>query len=498
MESALQTNTEIDSSSLNELIMPIGDQGTGVDPRYGDNFNTVKQEIDRLSDTDYAEVVRLCNEILKHESKDLRVAGYLLLAKVYTEGINGLLDGVRLYYELIKRYGVDCHPHRETARLQSIAWLNSNKLVAFTNKIVVSTDEDRVNIAGLQSLIHSLNSEIISNYGETATTWMSLNPWIDKNLPSEIAKQITDVTQVVEPLPEVQTNVREISSELSFTRSVEGLLSYVAEQRDLLRLVAFSRAMKWSALTLPISERGKTQIQPPRRQVVAEIENHFDGQQAEKKLLDLETFFMEPGCQFYLDLQKREVDAASEMGRQDVQNLIENNLQQLLARLPTLLRLSFSDGTPFASEQTRRWISNLSGENTQGSVVQSEPVELPDKVNKILEKAGSTDLASSITMLDQINATDICDEFHIDMAKIDLCVAVGRTDLAFPLAKRLEELVNRYRLDEWQRSLALNVWDRLLMIHQSDNECLSDEDEKIKTLKGKICATDLAFALRTL
>jgi type VI secretion system protein VasJ len=495
MEGALQTQAENDQTALDDLVSPIGDQATGEDPRYGDDFNRVKQEIDRLSDTDYTEVVRLCRKILKQESKDLRVAGYLLLAKVYTEGLNGLLEGVRLYYELIKRYGIECHPQRETARIQSIAWLNNGKLLAFVNKIGISSEQEREAVSGVKAQIESLNKEIASLYGDTVTTWTSLNPWIKQHLPSQKNKTKADVAQAVEPVPNAQHDTRAISSELSFTRTVEGLLSYLAKQKDWMRLIAFSRAMKWSGLALPANESGKTQVLPPRGGVVAEMQSPFNAHQSEEKLLEIEAYFVESGCQFYFDLQKREADVAAALGRPDVVKLIENSLCQLLDREPEIVHLSFSDGTPFASEKTRRWINKTRAMKSPQTVKQTDTGELSVKISEIIESANSTDLVNSIGKLDKIDVKDLCDEFHIDLAKIDLCMAADRNDLALPLAEHLERLIEKYRLQEWQQSLALALWKRLVIILQSEHANISDEKIRINTLKGKICTKDLGFAL---
>lgn len=495
MEGALQKEDNHDSKLLDDLILPIEDEGAGGDPRYGDDFNRVKQEIDRLSNTDYLEVIKRCQKILKRESKDLRVAGYLLLAKVYTEGLSGLLEGVQLYYELVHRYGVECHPQREIARQQAIAWLNGGKLVAFVNKIEFSSAQERLEVFGLKALIDSLNNEITSLYGDDATTWTSLNPWIHKNLPVETTVQKREIKQTADSTPDINQGLKSITSELIISRAAEELLSYLSQQKEWIRHIALSRALRWSGMVLPVNENGITKITPPRSQVVTELQSPFDAQQIDGKLQDLEAYFMESGCQFYFDLQKRQADIAAALGNQDVAIFIESSLRHLLNRVPQLLSLSYSDGTPFASEQTRRWINKTKSEKQTATVAHRETDALSVKIEEILERADTKDLVFSISKLDSINVEDRCDQFHIDLAKIDLCIAAGRNNLALPLAEHLEHLIEKYRLHEWQRSLALALWKRLLVILQCDQVNTTEKDHRINQLKGKICTMDLGFAV---
>lgn len=181
--SSQQVMNSTQQSQVEELLLPIGDNLVGVDPCYGDDFTIVKREIDRLSDTDYQEIAKLCKKILQKESKDLRVAGYFLISKVFIEGICGLLEGVELYLELVRRYAVSCHPQRANAKAQTIAWLNNEKLSAFVKKIELTNDGERKSVIDLKSLITSLNNELTNLYGDEITKWTSLNPWMDKNLP---------------------------------------------------------------------------------------------------------------------------------------------------------------------------------------------------------------------------------------------------------------------------------------------------------------------------
>ncbi len=502
MDGAMQTVAEssvVENPSpetADPKLMPIGRSGVGNDPRYGDDFIAIKSEIDRLAESDYTEVVRLCERVLSEESKDLRIAGYYLLAKVFTEGLDGLLDGVELYLNLVRVYGSECHPQRESARLQAIAWLNNEKIVAFVNNTVITGDEKQIAVTRLKSQIDSLNSEIHSHYGEAATLWTALNPWVEKHLPktSALAQAVPDKTKEEErPLSPVEP--REIDSELAFTRSSEGLFSYLTKHSEWLRLVAMTRAMKWSSTNQPRHEEGITRLPPPRESIVTDVRRKIDEGISEERLGMLEAYFLEAGCQFFFDLQKHEVDVAKSLGENEIADLIEVQLRLLVQREPGIVRLAYSDGTPFANENTRRWIGKLGVGKISAGEGNPEFEDFNKKIEKIRAQAGASDLAASIKQLERLGTRDQAKVFHLELAKLDLCMDAQRYDIALPLAEQLEQQVERYRLYEWQRSLALEVWNKLLIILKQEKSGEQQGLLRIEELKGRICSTDLEYAL---
>jgi type VI secretion system protein VasJ len=482
---------------VDALLMPIGEQGVGENPQYGDEFASVKHEINRLSDTDYPEIIRLCEKILQYEAKDLRVAGYYLMAKVFNEGIVGLLEAAELYYELIKRYGNECHPQREPAKYQAIAWLNNEKLATFVKNQNLTSDSEIQSVVRLKIVLASLNQELFNLYHEDVLQWTSLNTWVEKNLPS--VREKSDEAHSIDLVSKhiALADKSEIASELAFTRSVERLLEYLANQRDLVRLISLSRAIKWSSLTLPDHEAGVTKVAPPRQAVIAAAELQNESGADESRLYELESLFVEAGSPFFLDLQLQEIRIASSAGRREIAAILESHLREVVKRLPKLPHLSFSDGTPFANEMTRRWLKQ------QESIPMSHPSQIEDNnsarrdstIAKIMDEAVTCGLVSSIEKLSRIEAADQSQMFRLDLARIDMCINAGRADIALPLAQKLEKQVEQYRLAEWDKELALALWDKLLLIFQTLDKDSIGGRNKISELKGKICATDICFAL---
>ncbi len=500
MESAVQKeNIQNQLSSVEMMLLPIGENGVGEDPRYGEDFTAVKLEIDRLSDTDYPEVAMLCERILQEKAKDLRVAGYYIMAQVYNEGIFGLIKGVELYLELLKRYGVSCHPQRENAKAQTIAWLNNEKILSFVKNIDISDTKAQESVARLKLLITALNEELLELYDDDTVSWTSLGSWIERNLAS-VSEKLEDEQSTNNTISQESPGESvEITSELLYIRSVERLLSYLSDQDDLMKVIAVSRAVKWVGIDIPNSEAAITRIPPPREAVIAAVESKDQSKVKESSLFELESYFMESSCQFYLDLQMREMEIAKSIGRGDVAALIESFVRQLTQCQPDVIYLSYCNGMPFANEMTRRLINSLETRKQPQAavdVVASERRDFESQLSQMIDNVAVIGLTSSVDQASKLEVVDMSQAFRLDLSKIDMCITAGRADLALPLARKLESQVEKYRLAEWDKELALALWDKLLIILQTLDDCTQQSLEAIDELKGKICAMDLGFALR--
>jgi len=105
---------------ISELTTPLADGAEREDPRYGDAFVVIKQEIDKLSGNDFDLIINEARSLLAEEGKDLRVAGYLLLALTYVQGIDGFRDGLWIYQGLLQNCADQLFPRKSSARLAAI------------------------------------------------------------------------------------------------------------------------------------------------------------------------------------------------------------------------------------------------------------------------------------------------------------------------------------------------------------------------------------------
>jgi type VI secretion system protein VasJ len=102
---------------------------TGDDPAYDDNFQLMREEINKLSGTDSALLCELAQKCLCECAKDIRVVTWYVQARLSRDGEKGLSEGLLLLVAMLTRYGQACHPQRPVARKAALEWLNSAKVI---------------------------------------------------------------------------------------------------------------------------------------------------------------------------------------------------------------------------------------------------------------------------------------------------------------------------------------------------------------------------------
>jgi type VI secretion system protein VasJ len=80
----------------------------GEDPGYDDDFQQMREEVNKLSGADTELICRLAEKLLTTTAKDIRVATYYCWAKLHREGEQGLAEGLELLAGLLERFGHNC------------------------------------------------------------------------------------------------------------------------------------------------------------------------------------------------------------------------------------------------------------------------------------------------------------------------------------------------------------------------------------------------------
>ncbi|WP_205903571.1 ImpA family type VI secretion system protein, partial [Pseudomonas viridiflava] len=101
----------------------------GEDPGYDDDFQRMREEVNKLSGADAEQVAQLAQKLLTHRCKDLRVATYYLWARLHKDGESGLVDGLSLLAGLVERFADEVLPIRPNSRRMALEWLASGKVL---------------------------------------------------------------------------------------------------------------------------------------------------------------------------------------------------------------------------------------------------------------------------------------------------------------------------------------------------------------------------------
>jgi type VI secretion system protein VasJ len=129
--------------------LPTG-HGAGDDPTYEDDFQLMREEINKLSGTDTDVLCRLAESILTQHARDIRVVTWYAFARLQRDGDTGLTDGILLLTAMLEQTGSHSYPQRGAARLAALNWLNSEKMLnAFSRWPDVSREETARTAAAL-------------------------------------------------------------------------------------------------------------------------------------------------------------------------------------------------------------------------------------------------------------------------------------------------------------------------------------------------------------
>lgn len=505
------------------------DQPSGSDTRYEPEFDKLQAEIDKLSSptassgVDWKKVSTLSSEILKDKSKDILVAGYLAVSQVYCAKVDGFLTGVHIYHDLIEHFWDDLFPakKRMRGRIGAITWW-----IEKTETALKQLDQGSFSPEQMQDCLETLNKidSLLKDYLEDSP---SINP-VRRSLEGftikgegnpEPAPEIPEPAGKPQPAPmpvaksEQQQPMqkaegiesekdagRVLRSGLQELRKVAAYFLETAPENAL--TYRCSRIAAWSAVeALPPSENNKTRIPPPDANIMKILHDlHAKGDweallnAAERRLNQ----FI-----FCLDLNRFVALSLENMGSRyrSAHDAVCRETAFFVDRLGGLVDLTFSDGTPFADQDTRDWLRLISlGSagvgieplSVQTSTPGSGEDEMAEKINKAKTLAGKKNLVEAVEAIQEELIRSVSDKERMlwRLALTEILLSAKKLETALPHLEELRHTIEQYRLEEWEPDLALRalimVWKGFSM-HPSDvskNTCV-DALNRIAKLSPK-------------
>ncbi|BCR03017.1 type VI secretion-associated protein [Desulfuromonas versatilis] len=490
----------------------------GEDSRYGDAFALIKQEIDKLQGNDYPRVAALCRQVLAEQSKDLRVAGYLLLAALYTEGAAGLLEAARAYRIVWEDFGDDCFPKKPGGRIAALQWLNNPRLESFARQH--AGEASRAQLLELRQLIDTINQASQAALGESAPLWSGLDKWLKTRLggaPSASPEPPgqTEPQRASGPAPapvsparpaESALPVAAVGSERELTQATRAIRDYLLQRKEYLQAAAYARALRWGALVLPPHQQGHTRAPAPRRSGLNELSQLQQGGEYDAAFRLCENLFLEPGGHLCLDLQRHAAAAARGMGRTELAEFIVAQAAALVQRLPELPGLYFETGEPFADGQTRGLLEPASAASAplpQAQGREDWELDLLALLEAARDLVSQKKLPAALGLLKTCPVPGEKQRLCLRLASARLCFEAGRPEIALPLLDELEVAVASQSLYHWEPALVQQIWGLLLetlqsLLQKAAGGGKEQLTERLAALRARICRTDPEAAARLL
>jgi type VI secretion system protein VasJ len=503
------------------------DQPAGDDVRYDPQYEELQAEVDKFSSpsasgaVDWDKVVKLSSGILSQKSKDLLVASYLAIALIQTKKFEGVEIGSRIYRDLVEGHWEALFPTkaRMRGRVAAIEWWAEKAEGVLEQLPKGPFAEERIN--ALRENLEKVD-QILSEVLEEAP---SIRPLLDfvgsleaispppeprapEPKPASAATRPPEGslgTLGAEPSPpRVEEGPVEITSPETAQTVLEKALGNIARVADYYRegnlsnptAYRLARVAAWSAVeSLPPSEGGRTIIPVPYN--VDSLRALTGGGNDEAVVRAAEQNLVEHI--FWLDLNFLASEALVRMGEghEAAAEAVRRETALLLRRLPGIEDLKFSDGTPFAVDDTREWLKGLSagaGGASEGSAgAAADPTAKGVRQARELIAAGRT--AEAVRRMQQglRGGGSRKEAFCWRIALCRLLVETPEARHALPHIEEILKEIDLFHLEEYDPELALKglkvAWDGFRV-----NAGLVPE-EKIDEIQGRIARVDVSAAM---
>ncbi|NWA02762.1 type VI secretion system protein TssA [Pseudomonas gingeri] len=455
-----------------DAVSPMGEA-----PGYDDDFQRMRDEVNKLSGADAGQVIDLAQKLFSQRCKDLRVATYYLWARLHKDGEAGLADGLSLLAALIERYAAEVLPARPNSRKLALEWLAGSKVLDSLSLYpeVVKSEAERT-VAALAWLEHGLGAwppeqrpVLDALYGALSTR-LAQSGGVDAVVPQNSASHESNIQAGAPSAPALKSG-RDLLD------SGRALAAYLREQpQGWLAAHRLMKSLRWDTVHQTPSQEvdSNTRLAAPRADYRAQLKRlHLQRRWSE--LLELvERVYAEGVNHFWLDLQWYLYQALSKQpapwdGWADI---AKRDLGMFLERLPGLETLCWSDGTPLADETTREWLSQqVSGNRPQqwlpapAAVSTATDTEWLSLEEEALAQADSDGVEAALAWL--AARPDVQSgrrRWLLRLLMARLAEQYGKSDLALHLLGELEGIAGRQALVEWEPELVFEINARLLKL----------------------------------
>ena len=459
-------------------LLPIsGESPVGQDPGYDDDFQHMREEVNKLSGADLERVVQWAQKLLKHNCKDLRVATYYLWARLHKDGEAGLADGLNLLAALVDRYADQVLPARPNSRKAALEWLAASKVLdsLSLHPEVVKSEAERT-VAALVWLEQGLANWPENQRPELGPLHRALSVrlaqsgGVDALVPQHSAGHGAGGHRAAPP-------IAPIKSGRDLLDAGRALAAYLREQPlGWLAAHHLMKSLRWDTVhqVPPQGANGFTRLAPPRSDCRAQLKRLYVQQNWSELLEQTERIFAEGVNHFWLDLQWYLYQALSKLPppQDSWAAIARRDLGMFLERLPGLELLCWSDGSPLADETTREWITrDVSGNQPQQwlpaplvatTTVDAEVLSLEAEA---LAQADSDGVESALAWLAArpgVHSGRQRWQLRLLMARV--AEQYSKNDLALHLLSELDACAQRQVLAQWEPELEFEVKARLLKL----------------------------------
>ena len=453
-------------------LYPIaGDLPTGENPCYHDDFQQMREEVNKLSGANTELICTLAEKLLTTTAKDIRVATYYCWAKLHREGEGGLSDSLELLAGLLERFGDQLHPQRDSSRKAALEWLASSRMVTSLSRYPEVISEQALRTAGALTLIAYQTESLpegsqprLEGLHRALTSRLMSAGGMDAVVP-----QNASVTESPSPtIPRHTPELSGVTSGQALLAQGRTLMAYLREQPGgWLAAHHLMKSLRHDTLqVLPVmADDGRTRVEPPKADQRAQLKRLYLQQSWYEILEQADSLFSRGANHLWLDLQWYIHQGLIKSDQSVLAEVIAADLKGLLTRLPGLDTLAFHDGTPFADEVTQRWIQQSVMDKSDNWGYATLPIPLSHADDDILQLeseaialADGEGCEAALNWLQQRPGITTCRQkwlLRLLMARI--AEQYGKNALAIHLCSELGLQAESVTIAHWEPELLFDV-----------------------------------------
>lgn len=453
---------------------------TGEDPGYDDDFQRIREEINKLSGIDTVLICTLAEKLLTTTVKDIRIATYYCWARLHQDGEAGFAEGLELLAGLLQRYGMQLHPQRERSRKPALEWLAGSRVLDSLSLYPEVVRADAQRTAGALLLItDSLDTGHEASQPELNALYSALGSRLMKGggVDAVVPQNASNQTRTQQPSHMTEQDapvLSRITSGQDLLAQARTLTGYLREQPDgWLAAHRLMKSLRHDTLhSIPAPDaQGKTRVEPPRADQRAMLKRLYLQQSWSEILEQADSAFSRGANHLWLDLQWYIHQALVKSGQDVLADIIAADLKGLLRRLTGLETLAFNDGTPLADEVTLNWINQNVLDDMSGW--RDEPVSAAGETDndilalepEALEKVDTDGLDAALHWLQTRPGTDSAkDKWLLRLLMVRVAEQKGKNELALHLLGELDSAAQTITLKQWTPALLFEVKSRRLRL----------------------------------
>jgi len=457
------------------LLLPVSvDEPAGADPGYDDDFQRIREEVNKLSGVDTALICQLAEKSLTAAGKDLRTLAFYTWARLHRDGEAGLAAGLELLAAMLEKFGSQLHPRRERSRRAALEWLGSNRM---TDSLLLYPEVDMAVMQRIAAALVLTEQSLQAGCDDAKPNLAPLCQALENRLvQSGGAASLVPQTSRHEDPPAAASSVPApgaVTSGRDLLDRAKALALYLCDQPGgWLAAHHLMKSVRWDTLTAlpPLDAAGRTRLLAPKPDNRAHL-RRLCLQMSWSELLEYTDTLMAQGVNhLWLDVQWYAWQALMKLDSDTTRaDILCRDLQGLLARLPGLETLAFDDGTPFADDVTLNWINEKVRDVNSGWGTEPVTSTLDDDVlaleAEVLALADSEGLEAALGWLQaRPGFTSTRDRWLVRLLMARIAEQCGKNDMALHLLSELNDSARALTLEQWKPGLMFEVKARQLRL----------------------------------